>query len=297
MYDIIIIGAGPAGLTAAIYAKRANKNVLVLEAINYGGQIVNILNIDNYPGNPGISGFELATNLYNQVKNMGVEIRNEKVLSITEDKKILTNKEEYQAKSIIIAAGSENRKLRLENEKELTGKGISYCATCDGAFYKDKVVAVVGGGNTAVYDALYLSDIVNKVYLIHRKDILSADEAYTEKLQTKGNIEIVYNSIITKINGVDKLENIEIKTNDEIKLLNIDGLFVAIGKIPENENFKNIINVDEKGYVIADENCHTNVEGIFVAGDIRTKSLRQLVTATSDGAVAATEAIKYIKNK
>ena len=298
MYDIIIVGAGPAGLTAGIYSARANKKVLVLEALSYGGQIINTPSIENYPGEKNISGFDFATNLYNQSKELGVEIIFQKVIDIKNDKikEVITNKESFKTKSIIIATGCENRKLGLPNEDSLIGKGISYCATCDGNFYKNKTVAVVGGGNTAIEDALYLSDIVNKVYLIHRRDSFRAEEKIVNLLKEKTNIEFVLNSNIVKINGESNLESIEISNGNDNKTLNIDGLFIAIGRIPENENFKNLVDVDENGYIIAKENCKTNVSGIFVAGDNRTKEVRQLVTATSDGAIAAIEAVKYLNS-
>lgn len=298
LYDIIIIGAGPAGLTSAIYAKRANKNVLVLEAKNYGGQIINTLDIENYPANEHISGFDFATNLYNQAKNLGAEIKYEKVVDINnlgKEKEVITTKNTYKTKTIIIATGSENRKLGLPDEDEFASKGISYCATCDGAFYKDKTVAVVGGGNTALEDALYLSDLASKVYLIHRRDEFRGEESTINLLKEKDNIEFLYNNNVTKLNTKDRLESIEVTSNDgETRTIDVDALFIAIGRIPENQNFAKLINLDNAGYIISNEYCHTNVEGIFVAGDNRVKELRQLVTATSDGAIAAVEAIKYI---
>ena len=300
MYDIIIVGAGPAGLTAAIYARRASKKVLVLEAKNYGGQIINTLDIENYPVERHISGFDFATKLYNQAKDLGAEIVFEKVIEIKDnkEKEVITPKNKYTTKTIILATGSENRKLGLDREDELIGKGISYCATCDGAFYKNKDVAVVGGGNTALEDALYLSDIANKVYLIHRRDEFRGVETTLNLLKEKKNVEFIYNSNITKIISEDRLNSIEITNKDgSIKEINISGLFIAIGRIPENQNFEKIIKMDKAGYIIAGENCNTNIPGIFVAGDNRTKEVRQLVTATSDGAVSATEAIKYINNK
>lgn len=300
MYDIIIIGAGPAGLTSAIYAKRANKNVLVLEAKNYGGQIINTLDIENYPANEHISGFDFATNLYNQAKNLGAEIKYEKVVDINnlgKEKEVITTKNTYKTKTIIIATGSENRKLGLPNEDEFASKGISYCATCDGAFYKEKTVAVVGGGNTALEDALYLADLASKVYLIHRRDEFRGEESTINLLKEKDNIEFLYNSNVTKLNTKDRLESIEVTSNDgETRTIDVDALFIAIGRIPENQNFAKLINLDNAGYIISNEYCHTNVEGIFVAGDNRVKELRQLVTATSDGAIAAVEAIKYINS-
>ena len=300
MYDIIIIGAGPAGLTAAIYAKRASKNVLVLEAKSYGGQIINTLDIENYPVEAHISGFDFATKLYNQTKELGAEIKFEKVVDINDKgqvKEVITTKNTYTSKAVIVATGSENRKLGIEKEDELIGKGISYCATCDGAFFRKKNVAVVGGGNTALEDALYLSDLVNKVYLIHRRDEFRGEESTVRRLKEKENIEFVYNSNVTKLNAKERLESIEVTHKDgSTRTIEVDGLFVAVGRIPENENFAKLINLDNSGYIIANEDCKTNVAGIFVAGDNRTKEVRQLVTATSDGAIAATAAIKYINN-
>jgi len=297
MYDIIIIGAGPAGLTAAVYARRALKKTLVLEAVSYGGQIINTLDIENFPTEEHISGFDFATKLYKQAKNLGTEVKYEKVVGIEnkdEYKNVITTKNTYQTKTIIIATGADNRKLGLDREKELTGKGVSYCATCDGAFYRKKDVAIVGGGNTAIEDALYLSDIVNKVYLIHRRDTFRADKSALEKLSEKKNIEYLYNSKITKLIGDKNLESIEVTTNDTKQEINISALFIAIGKVPETNNLAELVEVDDSGYIKSDENCHTNIDGIYVAGDTRVKQLRQLVTATSDGAIAATEAIKYI---
>lgn len=300
LYDIIIIGAGPAGLTSAIYARRAAKKVLVLEAKIYGGQIINTLAIENYPAEEHISGVDFASKIYNQAKNLGAEIIFEKAININDlgkEKEVITTKNTYRAKTIIIATGSENRKLGLNNESELVGKGISYCATCDGAFYKNKIVAVVGGGNTALQDALYLTDIASKVYLIHRRDVFRGEETTLNNLKEKNNIEFIYNSNVTKLNSIDKLKSIEVTNNDgSKKTINVDGLFIAIGRIPENENFAKLINLDSTGYIIASENCHTNIDGIFVAGDNRLKDVRQLVTAVSDGAISAVEAINYINN-
>jgi len=301
MYDIIIIGGGPAGLTAAIYGCRANKKVLVLEAKTYGGQIVNTTYVDNYPAEPHISGYDFATKLYNQVLDLGAKVVFEKATNIKLDdnKKIVeTPNNKYEGKTIIIATGADSRKLGIDKEDEFLGKGVSYCATCDGNFYKGKDVAVVGGGNTAIEDVEYLSDIVNKVYLIHRRDEFRADASSVNKLKEKSNIEFILNSKLNKLNGSDVLESIEVvNKEDEIRKIDVSALFIAVGKIPENENFKEIINMDDSGYIISDETCHTNIEGIYVAGDNRVKSLRQLVTATSDGAVAATEAIKYLNTK
>ncbi len=293
MYDIIIVGAGPAGLTAALYALRANKKILVFEAKSYGGQIINAGNVENYPGIEQISGFDFATTLYNQVKKLGGEIKYETVIRIDKDKNVYTNKNQYQAKSIILATGSENRKLNLNRETEFIGKGVSYCATCDGNFFKDKVVAVAGGGNTAIADAIYLADIVSKVYLIHRRDEFRADSKSLEELKEKKNIEYILNANIIELKGKDKLETIVIEYNTgKQQELAIEGLFIAVGQTPKNQIFKDIIELDDKGYIISTDGVHTNCPGIYVAGDARVKTLRQLTTAVGDGSVAATTAIK-----
>jgi len=298
MYDIIVVGAGPAGLTAAIYARRASKNVLVLEAKNYGGQIINTLDIENYPVEAHISGFDFATKLYEQAKGLGAEIVFEKVTDINDNgstKEVVTVKNSYTAKAVILATGSENRKLGVTSEDELVGKGISYCATCDGAFYRKKNVAVVGGGNTALEDALYLADIANRVYLIHRRDSFRGEDATVKLLQEKDNVEFVYNSTVSQLIAQDRLEKVEVTDKSgATRELEVDGLFVAVGRIPENQNFAKLIQLDQAGYILAGEDCNTNVAGIFVAGDNRVKDVRQLVTATADGAVAATAAVKYI---
>ena len=301
MYDCIIIGAGTAGLTAAIYLRRASKKVLILEAKSYGGQITNTLTIENYPAEPHISGFDFATKLYNQVKDLGAEIKFEKAIDIeinNSNKIVVTNNSKYECKTIILATGSDNRKLGLENEDELIGKGVSYCATCDGALYKNKIVAVCGGGNAALEDVLYLSDLASKVYLIHRRSEFRADASLINNVKEKNNVEFILDSNVTKLNASDKLNSIEITDKDNnIKTLEVSALFIAVGRIPENQNFATLINLDDKGYIIAGEDCNTNVPGIFVAGDNRVKNVRQLVTAASDGAIAATEVIKFLSNK
>ena len=294
MWDIIIVGAGPAGLTAAIYALRANKKVLIFEAKTYGGQIVNAASIENYPGIEKISGFDYATNLYNQVKNLGAEFKFETVIRV--DEGVTTNKGTYQAKSIILATGAENRKLRIDREAELVGRGVSYCATCDGNFYKGRDVAVIGGGNTALEDAIYLSNIVNKVYLIHRREEFRADDKYVDEVKSKDNIELVLNSNVVKLNGDNRLESIVVENKDKsTKEIKVDGLFIAVGQEPKNEIFNNVVDLDEKGYIISEDGVHTKVKGIYIAGDSRQKMLRQLTTAVSDGAIAATTAIKEAK--
>ena len=301
MYDIIIIGAGPAGLSASIYAKRSNKNVLVFESSHPGGQIVNALKINNYPAISEISGYDFASNLYNQTKSLGVEFKFESVLNIKnyEDyKEVITSKDTYKCKSIIIATGSSNKTLDIKGEKELIGKGVSYCATCDGAFFKGKDVCVVGGVNTSIDSAIYLSALVNKVYLVHNKSEFKADESLVNELKKKDNVELILNSKIVKINGTDKLESITIVNEEGSEFdKNISGLFIAVGRTPQNDFIKDLIKTDEQGYIITDEKCHTNIDGIFASGDNRVKDLRQLVTACSDGAIAATEAVKYVNNK
>lgn len=295
MYDIIIVGAGPAGLTSALYALRANKKVLILEAKCYGGQIITANKIENYPGIPLISGFEFATTLYNQVKNLGAEIKIETVIRIDREKNVITNKNEYQAKAIILATGAEKKKLGIESEAKYAGKGISYCATCDGNFYKGKKVAVVGGGNTALEDAKFLADLAEKLYIIHRRDSFRGDERLVEELKKCENIEFIFNSNIVKINGDTKLESIDIQDDDgNITNIELNGLFIAVGQEPKNQIFANLINLDESGYIKSEDGVHTNIPGIYVAGDARVKELRQLATAVGDGALAATVSIKEI---
>ena len=301
MYDIIVIGAGPAGMTAAIYARRAARSVLVLEAVSYGGQILNTPDIENYPVEAHISGFDFSTKVYEQAKGLGAEFAFEKAVEIREEDggyTVVTPKNAHRAKAVILATGSENRKLGLEDEDRLVGKGISYCATCDGNFYRNKVVAVVGGGNTALEDALYLADLARQVYLIHRRDSFRGEETNVARLKEKGNVEFVYNANVTKLISEKRLKAIEVtdKLDGSVRTIELNGLFIAVGRVPENQNFANLIELDEAGYVRAGEDCHTSAAGIFVAGDNRAKVLRQLVTATADGAMAATEAVKYINS-
>ena len=293
MYDIIIIGAGPAGLTAALYALRANKKILIFEAKSYGGQILNAAKVENYPGIESISGFDYATNLYNQVKKLGGEIKYDMVTKVTENKEVYTNTEKYEAKAVIIATGSSNRKLNIENEKEFVGKGISYCATCDGNFFKNKTVAVIGGGQTAIDDVIYLSNIVNKIYLIYRGEELNSNLNKLDEIKKISNLEIILNTNVSKLIGDDILRSVEITNNNSnITKLDIDGLFIAIGQEPKNVMFSNVVDLNDKGYIETPDGVHTKTKGIYVAGDTRVKELRQLTTAVSDGSVAATVAIK-----
>ncbi len=295
-FDIIIIGAGTAGMTAGIYAARANKKTLILEGKNYGGQIINTPDIENFPALNHISGIEYATNLYNQVKDLGVTYKREEVQNITEDRVVTTNKNQYQAKAVIIATGTQNRKLGLEGEDNLVGRGISYCATCDGRFYKGKNVAVIGGGNTAIEDAIYLSDLAEKVYLIHRREGFRADQKAIEILKSKDNVEFILNNKPYKLIADNKLTGLEIINNEnEITMIDVSGIFIAIGQIPNTEIFKDFIDLNESGYIKSKDGVHTNIDKIYVAGDVREKELRQLITAASDGAIAANTAITEIQ--
>ena len=298
-YDIVIVGAGTAGLSAAIYAVRAGKSVIVLEAITHGGQIVNTPEVENYPGIKKISGFEFANNLYEQAKSLGAEVIYEKVIGIEvngEEKIVHTAKEDYQAKAVILATGAKNRPLGLEHEKEWIGAGISYCATCDGMFYRGKDVAVAGGGNTALEDAIFLTNYCRKVYLIHRRDAFRGEEKLLQTLKEKPNVEFVLNANITRLIGEDGVDGVEVedKNTHEKRVLDVMGLFVAIGQMPENSEFINVVDLDKGGYIEAKEDCKTKTKGIFTAGDCRTKKVRQLATAASDGAIAALAACEYI---
>lgn len=302
MYDLVIIGAGTAGLSAAIYGLRAGKSVLLLEASTYGGQIINTPEIENYPAIQKISGYAFATNLYNQAKGLGAEIRIEKALSVETEgqfKRVKTKDNAYQAKAVILATGAKNRVLGLEKEEALVGRGVSYCATCDGMFYRGKVVAVNGGGNTAVEDATFLSEYVKKVYLIHRREEFRADKAEVDRLKQKSNVEFVLHSTIKALESDDSGLCGILLTDKEgnEREIKVDGLFVAIGQAPDNAAFANIVDLDSKGYVEAGEDTLTRTEGIFTAGDCRTKTVRQLTTAASDGAVAALAAVNYIHEK
>lgn len=294
-YDLIIIGAGTAGLSAAIYARREGLKTLVLERRVYGGQIIVSGEVENYPGIQHISGFEFAQDLYEQAQSLGTEFMFEEVLEIRVDGKsrfVVTENSEYETECIIIATGLIRRKLMIEREDILTGHGISYCATCDGPFYKNMDTAVVGGGNTALEDAVHLSEYCETVYLIHRRDTFRGEDALIHQVQERANIKKIMNSGIVELIGKEKLEGIVVEDlpSGKRREIKADGLFVAIGMIPQNEKFKGVIQLNEEGYIVADEDCRTNVEGIYVAGDCRTKTVRQLVTAAADGAVAALKA-------
>lgn len=299
MYDIIIIGAGTAGLSAAIYGVRAGKKTLVLDGTFYGGQIVNTQAIENYPGISNVSGFDFVYGLYNQAIELGTEYKNERVTSIRrleDGNEVVTDMGKYTSKTIILAMGGNRKKLGVAREEELTGRGVSYCATCDGAFYKGKNVAVVGGGNTAVDDAIILSQFCEKVYLIHRRDTFRAEDRLVERAKERDNIEFVINSTVCELLGDNKLDAVmlsDVNTGDT-RRFDVDGLFVAVGVSPASDIVSGLVEMDLDGYIIADESCKTSVPGILVAGDIRTKEVRQLVTAAADGAVAALAAASYI---
>lgn len=298
IYDVVIIGEGPAGLTAAIYAKRAELNVLLIERYGAGGQILNTYEVDNYPGLPGISGFDLGTKMSEHVDKFQVERVSAEVESVELNNKvkiIKTDSGEYSAYSVILATGNSPRKLGVPGEEELTGCGVSYCATCDGAFFKKKITVVVGGGDVAVEDAIFLSRGCEKVYLIHRRDELRAAKILQTALFNTENIEVIWDSVVTNINGEDNVESVNIqnvKTGEET-VLTTAGVFIATGNTP-NGGYLEGISTDKNGYVIADETCVTNIPGVFAAGDLRTKKLRQVSTAVADGANAVYSVQEYL---
>ena len=294
MYDIIIIGAGPAGLTAGIYALRANLKVLIIEKESIGGQISTSPLVENYPGYKSISGLELSNSMYEQYNALGGELEVDEVTKIKKDDDftVTTEYDEYRAKSIIIATGAKHRHLNIDREEDFIGKGLSYCATCDGAFFKDKIVAVIGGASTAVTSAIYLSNIAKKVYLIYRKSKLKCEDILKTRLDKLENVEIIYNSEVTKLIGKDVIEGIVLNDSDTIE---VDGVFVSIGMEPNTKFVERLIPITDDNYIDSLD-TKTNIEGIFVAGDVRKKDLRQLTTAVSDGSLAATYAIDYIRS-
>lgn len=302
-HDLIILGAGPAGLTAGIYAARGGLNALIIENKAPGGQASLTAKVENYPGVQEASGFDLAFNMLNQAKSFGAQVKTGTVANLTlsgkEKKVVLAKGKEFSSDAVIIATGANPRPLGVEGELELVGRGVSYCATCDGMFFKDKTVAVVGGGNTAVEDALYLEKLASKVYLIHRRDELRADKILADRIKSS-SVEILWDSIVTKLVADDKLTQIEVKNvkNDSLSAVLVDGLFVAVGQIPNTSFLENADvkpNLNPAGYIVADEEMRTSVEGVFACGDVREKSLRQIVTACADGAIAANGAIKYLQ--
>ncbi len=300
MYDIIVVGGGPAGLTAAIYARRANKSALVLEKETFGGQITHSPKVENIPGFTSLSGNEFAEKLVDQALAQEVEVESAEVLEIVDNgksKKVITDDGEYEAKAVIIATGAKHRTLGLEGEEKFIGNGISFCAVCDGAFYSGKTVAVIGGGNSALQEAIMLSDLCKKVIIVQNLDFLTGEKKLVEQVNGKENIQVILSSVVESFIGEDELKGIVIKNTDGRESeVYFDGLFIAIGLVPQNERFASLIGLDERGYANSQEDCKTKTEGIFVAGDCRKKGIRQVATAVSDGAVAAVTACDYVDN-
>lgn len=300
IYDILIIGGGPAGYTAALYACRAGFNTLLLEKFSAGGQMTETNEIDNYPGFPeGIDGFSLGAKMQQGAERFGCETVNTEVLSVSlsgDIKEAVTPDGVFKSKTVIIATGATHRHLGIENEEALRGKGVAYCATCDGMFYRGKTVFVIGGGNSAAADAAYLSKICKKVYLVHRRDTLRAEKYYAEALKKCENVEFLFDSILYEIMSEEKVSGAKIKNlkTGEISEISADGIFISIGRSPETVLFRDELTLDESGYIIADETTNTNIPGVFAAGDVRKKPFRQIVTATADGATAAHMAEEYL---
>lgn len=299
MYDVIILGGGPAGYTAAIYTGRANLNTLLIEKLAPGGQMGTTDVVDNYPGFPqGINGYDLALQMKAQAERFGVstELADVKAVSLQGDaKKVETSMGTQEGRVVILATGAAPKKLQVKGETELSGKGVSYCATCDGGFFRGKTVAVIGGGDTAAADALYLSNLAAKVYVIHRRDSLRASKAYTDPLNKRQNIEFIWNTTVTEINGTDKVTDLTLRhQNSVLEPLPVDGVFIAIGHHPNTELFRGQLTLDDNHYIVAGENTKTNLDGVYAVGDVRSKPLRQIVTATADGAVASYMAEAYL---
>jgi thioredoxin reductase (NADPH) len=297
VYDIIIIGGGPAGLTAAIYAGRANKKTLIIEKSTFGGQITSSPKVENIPGFLSVTGNEFAEQLIGQATNLDTEIEVTAAEKIIPGKphKVICEDGEFEGKTVIIATGTKHRLLGLEGEEELIGNGISFCAVCDGAFYEGKTVGVVGGGNSALQEALLLSETSSKVYVIQNLDFLTGEDKLQELVNKKDNIEVILGSTVNSYIADSEFKGVNILSKDGEKELLLDGLFIAVGLIPQNEDFADVISLDDRGYVDASENCLTNIEGIFVAGDCRKKQIRQVATAAADGAVAALAACEYLR--
>lgn len=299
MYDIGIIGGGTAGMTAAVYGQRAGKRTVIIEGMSYGGQITVSPKVENYPGIASVSGAEFSMNLLDQAMSLGAETELEQVKGIREEdgvKVIETGGKEYSCRTVIIATGVTHRHLGLEKEEKLLGAGVSYCATCDGAFFKGKDVAVIGGGNTALQDADFLSNYCNKVYLVHRRDEFRGEAGLVGPLKKKENVEFVLSAVVKDIAGENVVEGLILnnkKTREDFRIP-VSGVFVAIGQVPKNEAFADAVKLDDSGFVLAGEDCLTSAPGIFAAGDCRTKEVRQLTTAAADGAVAALAACSYI---
>lgn len=300
IFDLVIIGSGPAGLSAAIYAERARLKTVVLEKSGMsGGQILNTYEVDNYPGLQGINGFDMGMKFREHADYLGAKFKDADVIGITDEaglKKISTTAGDFLTKTIIIASGASYAKLGISGENQFGGKGVSYCATCDGAFFRNKTTAVIGGGDVAVEDAIFLARTCEKVYLIHRRNELRAAMVLQEALFEQKNIEIIWDSVAEEIQGNDFVEHLSIKNvkTNEKRTLDLQGVFIAVGLNPNSDFLKSVVKMDDKGYVIAEEDGVTNVPGIFVAGDVRTKMLRQIVTAVSDGANAVTSVQHYL---
>lgn len=301
VYDIAIVGAGPAGMTAALYACRAGKSVLLLEGQSYGGQIVQSRKVENYPGAPDIGGAELAEQMMSQLRAVGLSPTSARVTGLCprgDIYEILTDTEQYLARAVILATGVGHRKLGVPGEEALIGRGVSFCATCDGMFFRRREVAVVGGGNTAVQDALALAELCAKVYLIHRRDGFRAEERLMERLRGAENVEIVTDTVVTEMKGDMTLKSVmlqNVKTGD-VRELAVSGVFEAVGNISQNAAFADAVTLDEEGYIVTDADCLTSARGIFAAGDCCRKRIRQLTTATSDGTVAALSAVEYLES-
>ena len=301
MYDIIIIGAGPAGLCAALYARRAEKSVLLIEKSTFGGQITHSPRVENYPGFIAMSGSELGEKLLDQVMTHGADIELDTVTAIEKIDTgftVVTEGSSFEGKSVIIATGSRHRSLGVAREEEFVGEGVSYCAVCDGAFYKGKTVAIIGGGNTALQEAVLLSEGCKKVYLVQNLDFLTGEGALQISVAKRENVEVILSSVVLELVGESEIRGVKImNVNDGTEsTLEVDGIFVAIGQQPENEPFADVVELDERGYIAAGEDCMPRAkhEGVFVAGDCRTKAIRQVTTATADGAVAALAACRYV---
>lgn len=298
MYDTIIIGAGPAGLCSGIYATRGGLKTAIIEANSVGGQAQTAADIQNFPGILSTSGFDLCYTMMNQCASFGAEFVFDKITSLTLEGDVksisLASGKELQSKTIVIASGASSRKLGVVGEENFIGKGVSYCATCDGAFFKGKTVAVIGGGNTAAEDALYLEKLANKVYLVHRRDALRADKILCDRLE-KSNVSILWDSVVESLHGNDKIAQMTLKNvkNNTLTTVSVDGVFVAIGQIPNSQLFEKVKKT-ESGYIETDDVMRTNIEGVYAVGDVREKTLRQVVTACADGAIAADDIIKNL---
>ena len=298
IYDVIVIGGGPAGLTAATYIRRAGKSVLVIEKAAFGGQITRSTNVENFPGYISVSGAQIGDMLLEQAMNQGAEVELEEVVSVSaagEGKTVVcASGAEYTCRALIIATGAKPRTLGLENEERLTGSGVCYCSVCDGAFFAGQDVAVSGGGNSALSDAMLLSEICRKVYLIHRRGSFRGEAMLVEALRGKANVEFVLDAKISALIGGDELSGVEVEQGGERRVLPVSGLFVSIGRAPDTEVFSGLISLDKCGYAASGEDCLTVCPGVFVAGDCRAKSVRQLTTAMSDGSVAALAACAWL---